>query len=232
MMQAETYKEGDVLDYTAGSAMSGGDVVQADCGLAGVLVNDVAAGAIGSATVKGIFKVAAKELAMTAGQKIGWDEDGDPYGGTAGDGAATNVQADWDFELGVCVEDMASTGGQVKVKLNAEALGTTTLENSIPDPGDAGAIPVVESGSVSLVSAGGETRTLAAPTYAGQQLSLGFKTDLGDVVVTASAGVNQTGNNTLTFADAGDHLQLTGIELGAALVWRIVANDGVALSTV
>jgi hypothetical protein len=30
----------------------------------------------------------------------------------------------------------------------------------------------------------------------------------------------------------GDHIALEAIEAGAALAWRIVANDGVALSTV
>ena len=34
----------------------------------------------------------------------------------------------------------------------------------------------------------------------------------------------------MTFADAGDHLVLEAIENGAALAWRIVCNDGVALS--
>jgi len=51
-------------------------------------------------------------------------------------------------------------------------------------------------------------------------------------VVTAASGVNQTGNNTLTFADAGDEILLVAIENSAALAWRVVSNDGVALSTV
>ena len=105
----------------------------------------------------------------------------------------------------------------------------------IADPGDAGAIVVTEGfGIVALVTTegGGETRTIADPQRAGQMLSLSFKTDGGDCVITTASPANQTGDNTLTFADAGDHLMLIGSDNGADIEWRIVANDGVALSTV
>lgn len=116
---------------------------------------------------------------------------------------------------------------------NADALHLhDPLANAVADPGDAGAIAVTESGSCPLVTAGAETRTLAIPTQVGRMLSLAFKTDGGDCVITVASGVNQTGNNTLTFADAGDHILLQAIDAGTALAWRIVCNDGVALSTV
>lgn len=113
-------------------------------------------------------------------------------------------------------------------------LNTALPPKLIKDPGDAGAIPVPpnESAVCNLVTGGAETRTLAAPKVEGQTLQLNFKTDGGDCVITASAGVNQTGNNTLTFADAGDHLLLQAGRSGANLRWRIVANDGIALTTV
>jgi len=105
--------------------------------------------------------------------------------------------------------------------------------NPIADPADAGAIPVGEgSGSVPLVSAGAETRTIADPVYAGQILNLGFHTDGGDCVVTTASPVNQTGNNTLTFADVGDNIVLIGSPDGADIEWRVLANDGVGLTTV
>jgi hypothetical protein len=102
----------------------------------------------------------------------------------------------------------------------------------IKDPGNAKAIPVQVSGIVNLVTAGAETRTLASPKREGQTLQLNMKTDGGDCVITCATGVNQTGNNTLTFADAGDHLLLQAGRSGANLRWRVVANDGVALATV
>ena len=103
----------------------------------------------------------------------------------------------------------------------------------LTDPGDAGAISVTEGLAIcALVSAGAETRTLADPQRSGQMLSLSFKTDGGDCVLTSASPVNQAGNNTLTFADAGDHILLIGSDDGADIEWRVVCNDGVALSTV
>jgi hypothetical protein len=101
---------------------------------------------------------------------------------------------------------------------------------AITDPGDAGAIPVTSGGSCALVTAGAETRTLAAPTYVGQLITLYLKTDGGDCVLTCATAVNQTGNTSLTFADAGDEITLRAIESGANKRWRVVSNDGVALA--
>lgn len=103
----------------------------------------------------------------------------------------------------------------------------------IADPGDGGAIPVTKSGTVAITTTGvDDTRTLAIPTFAGQQLDISLDVDAGDAVITVAAAVNQTGNNTLTGADAGDHIRLVGVQVGGALVWRVAANDGWALSTV
>jgi len=102
------------------------------------------------------------------------------------------------------------------------------------DPGDAGKIVIGGklTAYVGLVTAGAETRTLKDPSSPGQTITLGFRTDGGDCVVTTSTACNQAGNNTLTFADAGDILVLTAMKKGTSLEWRITANDGVALSTV
>lgn len=102
----------------------------------------------------------------------------------------------------------------------------------VRDPGDGGAIPVQDQNIViNLVTGGAETRTLAAPKVEGQRLQLNFKTDGGDCVLTCATGVNQTGNDTLTFADAGDIIELVAGRSGDNLRWRVALNDGVALST-
>lgn len=104
---------------------------------------------------------------------------------------------------------------------------------AIADSGNAGAIGVTKSGYCLLVTIGAETRTLAIPTAYGQEIDLFFKTDGGDCVVTVATPVNQAGNNTLTLADGGDHIRLAAGDDGAgAKEWRVVCNDGVALSTV
>lgn len=103
----------------------------------------------------------------------------------------------------------------------------------IADPGGAGAIPVTRSGVVALTTTGVvDTRTLAIPSFNGQQLVLCLKVDAGDAVITVASAVNQAGNNTITLGDAGDTVVLVAIQIGAARAWRVVVNDGAALSTV
>lgn len=99
----------------------------------------------------------------------------------------------------------------------------------IADPGNAGAISVVSSGVCNLVSAGAETRTLAAPVYVGQRLEVCMDTDGGDIILTVASAFDQTPHTTITFDDAGDHASLVGVKIGGALRWRLVANNGTTL---
>lgn len=101
------------------------------------------------------------------------------------------------------------------------------------DPGDAAAIPVNRSAHIPITTAAAETNTLAIPAFIGQKLILICDVyAVGDRVVTVASAVNQTGNNTLTFGAAGDMIVLEAAQVAGALVWRVTANDGVALSTV
>ena len=123
---------------------------------------------------------------------------------------------------------MATATGRPAVKAH---MARGVRPRILPDPGDAGNIETPQSGAMLLVSGGAETRTLDDPQFLGQQLDLFFKTDGGDCVITADSAINQTGNTIMTFADAGDHIRLVGGRDGAgAYEWRVVANDGVALS--
>ena len=110
------------------------------------------------------------------------------------------------------------------------AYGATA--QSIADPGASGAIPVLSNGVCNLTSAGAETRTLAIPTFVGQLLTICLDTDGGDCVVTVASSVNQTGNNTITFNDAGDTVTLVGRTVGGTHKWVLLSNDGASLSTV
>jgi hypothetical protein len=105
---------------------------------------------------------------------------------------------------------------------------------AIADPGDAGAIPVLRSGNCAITTgAVGETRTLAAPGTPGLTLVLTHDVDGGGAaVITVASAIDQTGNNTITLADAGDLLVLMSAEVAGTPVWRVVANDGAALSIV
>ncbi len=101
---------------------------------------------------------------------------------------------------------------------------------AIADPGNAGAIPVVRSGVCSMISTAAQTRTLAAPTFVGQELQLCMDTDGGDIVLTVASAYNQAGNTVVTFNDAGDQVTLKAATIAGVLRWRLVSNDGCALS--
>jgi len=102
---------------------------------------------------------------------------------------------------------------------------------AITDPGDAGAIPVTRSGSVAITTAAAETRTMAIPALAGITIAMSFDVDVDDCVITVAAPINETGNDTITMANAGDFIVLTAVQVAGALVWRMVVNDGCELST-
>ena len=206
--QGRFIQNGLAIDYTPGADVAAGDVVVQGV-VVGVAKVPIASGVLGALAVTGIYDMVKDDSDISSGDSLFWDADGDPVGGTAGTGACTKTRT-----------------------VNGTLSLADALTAAVADPGDAGAIAVTKSGTCPLVTGGAETRTLAIPGYAGQLLNLAFQTDGGDCVVTVASGINQTGNNTLTFADAGDQLLLVAIENGAAFAWRIVSNDGVALSTV
>lgn len=104
-------------------------------------------------------------------------------------------------------------------------------EALIADPGDAGAIPVTRSGNVAITTAAAETRTLAIPGAAGITLNISFDVRaVGDAVITVASAYNQTANTVITLDTAGDFVQLEAVQVAGALVWRLVVNDGAALS--
>lgn len=118
--------------------------------------------------------------------------------------------------------------------------GNTTMEGRLQvgiqsawvlaDPGSGGAIPVTSFGNVPMTSAGAENRTLAAPGFIGQILTLSVSALGGAITVTSSVVLNQAGNTVMTFGAVSDSITLIGAGVGGAVVWRILANDGVALS--
>ena len=135
---------------------------------------------------------------------------------------------------GTTIADAGTFTSEANVEGALQEIYGFLLAQEIDDPGDAGAIPVTKTGVCPITSTegGGETRTLAIPARVGQQITLTLDVDGGDVVVTVAAAVNVTGNNTLTLDNAGETITLIGTEVGGAKVWRVLANDGVGLSTV
>ena len=233
-MQA-VYVQGDEqINYTPVAAKLAG-VVIVDNGRILVTPRDIAAGAEEGVYTEGVFDFVKDSSNFSAVfTAVYWNATGDPVGGTAGTGAATTTSSGNTF-IGYCIATAGTPATTVRATLiNPPA--TITLAGSvtkaITDPGNAGAIPVTTSGYCPIVTAGSETRTLAAPSFIGQELLLYIKTDGGTCVITVASAVNQTGNNTLTLADVRDVIRLVAIESGSNKVWHVVSNDGAALSTV
>jgi len=115
--EAQNLQEGDFLDYTPAAAKTAGQVVQV-AGRAGICATAIAALVRGSVKVKGVVKMRAAAVAGNAGGNIGWDEDGNPYGGTAGTGAATTTLSNADFLVGTLTKDLTATDGEAEIELN------------------------------------------------------------------------------------------------------------------
>lgn len=106
-----------------------------------------------------------------------------------------------------------------------------SVDGQILDPGDAGTITsLVGLGVCALVTGGAETRTVSDPVNINQKLRLCLDTDGGDCVATFDSDFDQSGNNVVTFDDAGDSVHFEAITIAGSPKWRITANVGAALS--
>lgn len=228
--------KGATIDYTPTADTAAGQVVVVGS-LVGVATTAISANVLGALHVEGVFDVVKANGAISAGAIVYWDADGNPQGGTAGTGCATTTSGG-NSRFGVTLEAAAETAETCRVLWVVPVAVTQVVTSAgagtteITDPGNAGAIPVVTSGTVMLVSteAGGETRTLADPAFVGQEITLTMLTDGGDIEITAASPINQTGNTVMTFAAVRDTIKLVGIEAAASNEWQVAFNDGVALS--
>ena len=98
----------------------------------------------------------------------------------------------------------------------------------ITDPGNAGAIPVTNSGTCLLESAGAETRTMAIPPALGldREITLQCSVYVGDIVVTVASAIDTTTNTIMTFGNVGDFVILRATDTGGTLEWRVVNHGG------
>ena len=122
------YQDGDLIDYTPSGAVIAGEVVllgTIPC-IAPVAIADSAKGNL---AITGVYRVPQKAEIQTAGDAVYWDSSGDPYGGTAGTGAATAATASV-YIMGVCAETTAATDTYVKVALSG-AKRTATIGGAV-----------------------------------------------------------------------------------------------------
>jgi hypothetical protein len=131
------------------------------------------------------------------------------------------------IRVGLSAADTTNT-----VLLYPEAMRSAGNAAEIQDVGPAATFSdaslVIGSGGTCRLGAAG-TRTLNAPVIAGQEVTFAT-TGTNANVITVATTVNQAGNNTLTFNAATDVIVLRSVAVGGTLLWRVLLNDGVALS--
>jgi hypothetical protein len=133
------------------------------------------------------------------------------------------------IRVGLSAADTTNT-----VLLYPEAMRSAGNAAEIQDVGPAATFSdaslVIGSGGTCRLGAAG-TRTLNAPVIAGQEVTFAT-TGTNANVITVATTVNQVGNNTLTFGAATDVIVLRSVAVGGTLLWRVLLNDGVGLTTV
>ncbi len=109
-MQATFVHEGRSIDYTPGSTVAAGDVVvQGE--LVGVAKTPIAANALGSLAVDGVFdfaKATGGGTAITAGANVYWDDTNN----------VATTTATGNKLIGKCVKAAADADATVRVRMN------------------------------------------------------------------------------------------------------------------
>jgi predicted RecA/RadA family phage recombinase len=116
-----TYRaDGNIVDYEATSAVDAGDVVVygslALVCCRGVTADDITDGKKATLHAEGVVDVVKVEAEITEGAPVYWDADGNPYGGDAGTGAATEDYTSNNL-MGYAVATAASTDATVRIKI-------------------------------------------------------------------------------------------------------------------
>lgn len=159
---ASYYADDGSVNYTPGSAVTGGDVVVIG-NRALIAKSDIAASALGALATEGIFKVPKKTGAWTVGLPVYWDATGDPDNGTAGSGAASQVAGG--VYMGAATAAAASGDDYGYVELQAQAkraweIPTATVAATGSTQSDAALI----AEGFTLVTAADATKGVLLPT--------------------------------------------------------------------
>ena len=224
--------EGGAVAYTPSAAQAAGEVNILN-GMFRFATQPIAASALGSVKTVGgpptvrIVKITGN---LGIGNVVYWDATGDVAGAsTSGTGAVTTV-AVGNTLVGRVIKAAGVSDQTVDVQLTLGVVTESTLQNVIADPGTGNAIPVTASGHVPIAMGGiGQTNTLAAPTFPGQELLLYVVAEGGGTdtrIITCSTLLNIANNNTITFEAVGEAVHLVAVEEGAATYrWRVVFQD-------
>ena len=138
MSQAIRVAKGDYIDYTPGADVAAGAVVVLG-NFVFVAERAIAANVLGALAVNGIYDIAKVDaLAMSVGDAVYWDADGDPKDGDAGTGALTKT-ANGNTFAGIVV--MAALAGDATVRIALRSIEAAAAESlSLANLSDVGAL--------------------------------------------------------------------------------------------
>ncbi len=224
--------DGSAVDYTPSAAQAAGEVNILN-GMFRFATQPIPISTLGS--VKAVAGPPAVRIVkvvgnLGVGDVVYWDANGTVVGATtASTGAATRA-AVGNTLIGRVMKAAGVSAQTVDVQLTLGVVTESTLQNVIADPGTGNAIPVTASGHVPIAMGGvGQTNTLAAPTFPGQELLIYAVSEAGGTdtrIITCATLLNIANNNTITFEDVGEAVHLVAVEEGAATYrWRVVFQD-------
>ncbi|MCX7064756.1 MAG: DUF2190 family protein, partial [Proteobacteria bacterium] len=143
--------EGDHIDYTpSGAVAAGAVVVLGSTPLIAPVA--IAAGVKGSLCASGVWKIPQAAETIHAGDSVYWDDNGNPYGGTALSGCATETTTS-NYLLGICTVDSAATDTYCYVRLTS-ATRTATIAGAMTADsitGSSTSLPIVAAAGSAAV---------------------------------------------------------------------------------
>jgi len=228
---------GKRISGPAPTALTGGYLLNIN-GIATVTSEPIAANAVGSFAIEGIFSAPYVGNACNVGDNLWWDANGTPYGGSA-DGAATNLGADGDFWIGTVVERPSANDATVLFalnKVNPEQpawIGRKFFKSAV----DITMVEATHSGGVIEITADAKTVTLPTGVVGMEYIIVNRVIDGGALLTVDLDGneiirganltiaATKTANNTKATAVQGDYLHL--VCTVAATAWRVVQKRGI-----
>mgnify|MGYP003639682449 CR=1 FL=1 len=149
--------------------------------------------------------------------------------GTAGGWTVAVPTTGAKIRIGTVLEDNAVTGAVLLAPgLTDASSGGASLE--IADVANGQSFTVVNSGVISVTTTGAHGRTLPVPTFLGQEILITFDVTGGDLTLTVTGGMNASNHTSAVMQHAGDHVMFRAGQVGGALLWRLVSNDGALTS--
>lgn len=223
-MQGTFVAPGVSIDYTPGGSVGAGAVV-VQGSMAGIAKRDIAASALGSLFVSGIFDIVkAAEAFASVGAKVYWDATGNPYGGVVGSGAAT-ATASGNTMLGFVAEANAVVNsGLIRVILipaaaAAEAIALADLSDMGATAYTAGKLMVASGTAYAEVALSGPFNLSAAGL-----LSMDAAAVVAAGSVQGDAGAMADGLSLVSAADATKGAVLPAAAAGGLVVVKNNAN--------